>query len=56
MTPKQVVEACIEANIGYDQIIEEFGSWTHISVPNGASDTPKKQALIIDKAGTRNFV
>jgi uncharacterized protein YcbK (DUF882 family) len=56
MTPKQVVEACIAANIGYDQIIEEFGSWTHLSVPNSPSDTPKKQALIIDKNGTRNFV
>jgi len=56
MTPKQVVEACIEANIGYDQIIEEFGSWTHISVPNTISDKPRRQALIIDKNGTRNFV
>ena len=56
MTPKQVVEACIEANIGYDQIIEEFGSWTHISVPNTTSDKPRRQALIIDKNGTKNFV
>ena len=56
MTPKQVVEACIEANIGYDQIIEEFGSWTHISVSNTISDKPRRQALIIDKNGTRNFV
>jgi uncharacterized protein YcbK (DUF882 family) len=55
MTPKQVVEACIEANIGYDQIIEEFGSWTHISVPNTASTTPRRQALIIDRQGTRPF-
>ena len=55
MTPKQVVEACIAANIGYDQIIEEFGSWTHISVPNTTSDKPRRQALIIDKAGTRPF-
>jgi uncharacterized protein YcbK (DUF882 family) len=56
MTPKQVVEACIKADIPYHQIIEEFGSWTHISVPNTSSEIPKKQALIIDKAGTRNFV
>ena len=56
MTPKQVVEACIEANIGYDQIIEEFSSWTHLSVPNTISDKPRRQALIIDKNGTRNFV
>ena len=55
MTPKQVVEACIKADIPYHQIIEEFGSWTHISVPNTPSETPKKQALIIDKAGTRPF-
>ena len=55
MTPKQVVQACIDANIGYDQIIEEFGSWTHISVPDTAARPPRKQALIIDKAGTRIF-
>ena len=55
MTPREVVEACIAANIGYDQIIEEFGSWTHISVPNTASTAPRRQALIIDKDGTRPF-
>lgn len=55
MTPKQVVEACIKADIPYHQIIEEFGSWTHISVPNSPSETPRKQALIIDRNGTRPF-
>ena len=55
MTPKQVVQACIDANVPFDQIIEEFGSWTHISVPNDASSIPRRQALIIDKAGTRPF-
>lgn len=55
MTPKQVVEAVIASDIGYDQIIEEFGSWTHISVPNTIETKPRKQALIIDKAGTRIF-
>jgi uncharacterized protein YcbK (DUF882 family) len=55
MTPREVVEACIEANIGYDQIIEEFGSWTHISVPNTASTAPRRQALTIDRQGTRPF-
>jgi uncharacterized protein YcbK (DUF882 family) len=55
MTPKQVVEAVIASDIGYDQIIEEFGSWTHISVPDTAARPPRKQALIIDKAGTRIF-
>jgi uncharacterized protein YcbK (DUF882 family) len=55
MTPKQVVEACIKANIGYDQIIEEFGSWTHISVPDSPTRPPRKQALTIDRQGTRPF-
>lgn len=55
MTPKQVVQACIDANVPYDQIIEEFGSWTHISVPDSPKRPPRRQALTIDKAGTRPF-
>lgn len=55
MSPKQVVQACIDANIPFDQIIEEFGSWTHISVPDMPSRPPRRQALIIDNAGTRPF-
>jgi zinc D-Ala-D-Ala carboxypeptidase len=55
MTPKQVVEAIVASDIGYDQVIEEFSSWTHLSVPNTIETKPRKQALIIDKAGTRIF-
>ena len=55
MTPKQVVQACIDADIPYDQIIEEFASWTHISVPDMPARPPRKQALIIDRNGTRPF-
>jgi zinc D-Ala-D-Ala carboxypeptidase len=55
MTPREVVEACIAANIGYDQIIEEFGSWTHISVPDSPARPPRRQALTIDRQGTRPF-
>ena len=51
MTPDEVVRAVIASGIGYDQIIREFDRWTHISV----ADNPRKQALIIDKAGTRAF-
>lgn len=56
MTPDEVVRVLIASGLPYDQIIREFDSWTHISVPNNADDTPRKQALIIDKAGTRQFV
>ena len=55
MTPDQVVRAVIASGIGYDQVIREFDRWTHISVPNQADETPRKQALIIDKQGTRVF-
>ena len=55
MTPDEVVRAIIASGIGYDQIIREFDRWTHISVPNQEGVAPRKQALIIDKAGTRAF-
>jgi hypothetical protein len=55
MTPDEVVRAVIASGIGYDQIIREFDRWTHISIPNQESGTPRKQALIIDKQGTRVF-
>jgi hypothetical protein len=55
LTPDQVVKAIIASGIAYDQIIREFDSWTHISVPNNPSGTPRKQALIIDKQGTRAY-
>lgn len=55
MTPREVVLACITKNVPFDQIIEEFGSWTHISVTNDFKASPRKQALTIDKNGTRPF-
>jgi len=55
LTPDQVVKAIIGSTIAYDQIIREFDSWTHISVPNNPSGTSRKQALIIDKTGTRAY-
>ena len=55
MTPDQVVRAVIASGIGYDQVIREFDRWTHISIPNQEGGTPRKQALIIDKQGTRIF-
>jgi hypothetical protein len=55
MTPDEVVSALIKSDIPYDQLIREFDSWTHISVPNTASTTPRRQALIIDRNGTRSY-
>jgi len=55
MTPDQVVKTIIASGLGYDQIIREFDRWTHISIPNKSEDKPRRQALIIDKAGTRAY-
>jgi putative chitinase len=50
MTPDAVVRALL--TLPYDQIIREYDAWTHISI----NDKPRRQALIIDKQGTRVFV
>ena len=55
MTPDEVVRAIIKSGIGYDQVIREFDRWTHVSIPNLSTGTPRRQALIIDKQGTRPF-
>ena len=55
MTPDQVVRAIIASDLPYDQVIREFDRWTHVSITNAVGATPRKQALIIDKQGTRLF-
>jgi len=60
LSPDEVVKAVMASDINYDQLIREFstpegGGWTHISVPNNPSGTPRKQVLIIDKQGTRPY-
>ena len=56
MTPNEVVKTLIASGLGFDQVIREFDSWTHISIPNHPTDASRKQALIIDKQGTRAYV
>ena len=55
MTPNDVVRAVMASGLAYDQIIREFDSWTHISIPSLPTLPPRKMALIIDKSGTRPF-
>ena len=55
MTPDEVVKAIIASKIGYDQVIREFDRWTHVSIPNTENAAPRRQALIIDKTGTRQY-
>ena len=55
MTPDQVVRALIASQLPFDQIIREFDAWTHISIPNHSNYPVRRQALVIDKLGTRPF-
>lgn len=55
LTPDDIVKAIIKTNIEYDQLIREFDSWVHISIPNTFADKPRKQVLIIDRSGTRPY-
>ena len=55
MTPDEVVKAIRASDLQYDQLIREFDSWIHISVPNEVRMTPRNQTLIIDKQGTRSY-
>ena len=50
MAPDAVVRALL--HLPFDQIIREYDAWTHISI----ADKPRRQALIIDRQGTRPFV
>ena len=56
MKPDEVVQALMASGLEYDQIIREFDSWTHVSIPNHVNDTARHQALIIDRSGTRAYV
>lgn len=51
-SPATVVSALQDAGIEFDQLIEEYGRWVHISF----SARNRRQVLRIDGAGTRPFV
>jgi hypothetical protein len=55
MTPNEVVQAIISSDLPYDQCIREFDRWTHLSITNHKGEKPRRQALIIDKMGTRAY-
>lgn len=50
-TPRQIVAALIESGIQYDQCLLEFNAWVHLSY----ADKPRRQTLIIDKTGTKQW-
>jgi zinc D-Ala-D-Ala carboxypeptidase len=55
MTTNEIILAILDADLLFDQVIREFDSWVHISVANSTATIPRRQALVIDKAGTRLY-
>lgn len=49
-SPLAVCKAISQSDIRFDQLIFEFGAWTHIAWSPGI---PRRQVLTIDGAGTR---
>ena len=55
VTPDVLIKAIIGAGLPYEQVILEYQTWVHVSVPNDPHALPKRQALIIDKSGTKPY-
>ena len=55
VSPDVLIKAIIGAGLPYEQVIREFDNWVHVSVPNHPLKLPKRQALIIDKSGTKPY-
>jgi len=55
LSPDDLMLSIIGSDIKYDQLIKEFDSWVHISIPNSPTVAPRKQALVIDRSGTRPY-
>ena len=53
-SPDDIVRAIMASPIPYKQVIREFDRWVHFAVP-APGEEPRRQALIIDKQGTRNY-
>ena len=53
-SPDEIVRAIMASPIPYKQVIREFDRWVHLAVP-APGEEPRRQALIIDKQGTRNY-
>lgn len=48
MTPRELVDFIVKHHPGFDQMIEEFGRWVHVSV---VADNPRGEVLVARKSG-----
>ena len=54
-SPNDIVRAIAASDLSFKQVIREFDKWVHLSIPEERQE-PRKQALIIDREGTRAYV
>jgi zinc D-Ala-D-Ala carboxypeptidase len=54
-TPDEIIKAIVASNIPYKQVIREFDRWVHFAIPQ-EGEAPRRQALIIDRSGSRAYV
>lgn len=50
--PLVVCDWIVNEGLPYEQVIQEFGRWTHVSIPLDGKE-PKREELTIDHLGTR---
>lgn len=55
MSINELMQKIVRSTIQYDQVIIEFNSWVHISVPSTPSLKPRLQKLVIDRSGTKAY-
>ena len=54
-TPNDIVRAIAASGLSFKQVIREFDRWVHLAIEEEGQE-PRKQALIIDREGTRAYV
>ncbi len=52
ITLRDTIDTILKSSLQFSQIIMEYDNWIHLAVPVGVN---KRQALIIDRAGTREY-
>ena len=53
-SPDDVIKAIVASDLPYKQVIREFDRWVHLSIGE-KEESPRRQALIIDRSGTRAY-
>lgn len=50
-TPLAVAKKIVELQLPFKQVIEEFGSWVHVSIPEAGAAPKREQLTAIRRAG-----